>query len=600
MIEDYALIGNLSTAALVDRNGSIDWLCLPDFDSQACFAALLGSERNGRWRICPRSDQLEVQRQYRKHTLVLETTFTSPEGSVVLVDAMSRRSGNQDVLRVARGVQGCVPMQMNLLPTSDYGLILPRFMKISETSCAAIAGANQFLIHADVPIELSDRPEVCADFSIEAGQELCFSFTWAPSHLPQPRPPDVRASISGVETYWNEWSKHFNPVGDWSEFVLRSLITLRALTYDETGGFVAAPTTSLPEASGGDKNWDYRACWLRDGAFSLRASIDAGFKEEGEAWCRWLLRAVAGSPDKLQIVYGIHSERDLNIRELPWLSGYAGSRPVRTGNLASEQFQLDVYGQVLDILFQAREVGMNTGIDSWPLERALLDELLRRWRNPGAGIWESRTQDQQYTESKIMAWVALDRGIRSAENYGLPGNVQEWRRTRGEVHDEVCRAGFNPRINSFVQYYGGGTLDGSLLLAALFDFLPANDPRILGTVRAIEGHLLRDGLVLRYHSYGSGSVPAAHEGTFLPCSFWLVDNYVLQGRLTEARELFERLLGLCNDVGLLSEEYDVKNGCMAGNFPQALSHAALVTSAHNLNEALHRNHARSGRGEQFA
>ena len=585
MIEDYALIGSRGSAALVSKTGSIDWLCLPRFDSPACFTALLGSTKHGRWLITPTGQQPSVERQYRHGSTVLETTFAVGGGTVVLTDAMQRRDEHHDVLRHLKCTAGKVRIKFELILRSDFGLIVPRLKKLSGGCCQAITGPDKFLINSQVELELTDSAEICAQFSIEAGQELAFSLTWSPSYHENPPAPDVTNGIERETKRWQDWAKQFKPKGDYAEAELRSIVTLQALTDEQTGGFIAAATTSLPEQIGGDKNWDYRFCWLRDGAFSLRGLIDAGFTEDAKSWHKWLLRAVANSPDKMQIMYNIQGKRNLQERKLHWLPGYKDSRPVRDGNEASSQFQLDIFGQVLDIFYQARDAGVRIAEESWPLERALVEEVLKRWRNPDAGIWELRKQVQQFTESKVMAWVAVDRGIKSIERFGCDGPVEKWREARSEMHDAICRAGFNTKLNSFVQYFGGDSLDAALLLLPLFDFLPADDPRILGTVQAIEKNLLRDGLVVRYHNYGNAAKPKVQEGTFLACSFWLVDNYVRQGRKEEARELFERLLYLRNDVGLMSEEYDTQNGHMIGNYPQALTHAALIRSVHTLNEA---------------
>ncbi len=581
LIEDYALIGNRRTSGLVSRNGAIDWLCFPRFDSPACFAALLGDRDNGSWSIAPAAS-FHSKRRYRENTLILETDFSTSEGKVSLVDCMHHESGGHHVLRLVRGLRGNVPMRMELRLRGDYGSIQPAIRPVSHHRCEATAGPDRFTINSETSLTIGKKGEVCAEFSIGAAESIAFSLTGGPSYEPAPEPPDVRQSIAKVEEMWTQWASRYKGQSEWPREVLRSLITLQALTDERTGAIIAAPTTSLPEEIGGKKNWDYRYCWLRDGTFALRALIDAGFQQEAAAWRQWLLRAVAASPDKMQIMYGLAGERRLSECELSWLSGYEASKPVRVGNAASQQFQLDVYGEVLDILYQAREAGLAETEETWEFEQALIEQVEKEWRNPDAGLWEVRDDRQQFTESKVMAWVALDRAIRTVEHFGISGATEAWRRLRQDMHDEICRAGFNPQKNSFVQYFGGSTLDASLLLIPLMGFLPATDPRVVGTVAAIEKELLRDGLVLRYHTCGSGGKAPVSEGAFLACSFWLVDNYVRQNRCQEAIDLFERLLDLRNDVGLLSEEYDTTRGRMVGNFPQALSHAALVTSAHNL------------------
>jgi GH15 family glucan-1,4-alpha-glucosidase len=584
LIEDYALIGNNATAALVGRNGSIDWLSFPRFDSAACFAALLGSYENGHWTIEPKAERPTIQRRYRPGTLVLETEFSTPEGTVVLVDCMDLRGEHQDVLRLVRGVRGRVQMRMELVIRFEYGTVIPWVSRISEGVLSAVAGPDQITFSTPVPLRGEDL-KTRAEFVVEAGHEIPFSLTWCHSYGSDPALPDVASAVENVTRCWQKWSSKYKQPGPWSEAVLRSLITLKALTHDKTGGIVAAATTSLPEEIGGPRNWDYRFCWLRDSTFTLYALMEAGFIDEAKAWRDWLLRAVAGSPEQMQIMYGVAGERRLTEFVLPDLPGYEGSQPVRIGNAASEQLQLDVYGEVLDAFYQARRKGMSRLDVAWNLERALVKHIERIWTKPDDGIWEVRGKRRHFVHSKVMAWVAVDRAVRTMQEFGEDGPLESWMRLRADIHDEVCRFGFSQEIGSFVQYFGGKDLDASLLMLPLVGFLPPEDPRIQGTVAAIEKHLLKHGFVARYDTRTAvDGVPGA-EGVFLACSFWLVDNYVLQHRYDEARELFERLLAIRNDVGLLSEEYDPKERRQLGNFPQAFSHLALVNSAHNLGEA---------------
>jgi GH15 family glucan-1,4-alpha-glucosidase len=581
LIEDYALIGNNATTALVGRNGSIDWLAFPRFDSPACFAGLLGSYEDGHWTIEPKAERPGIQRRYRPGTLVLETEFSTGEGTVVLIDCMDRRGEHQDVLRMVRGMRGRVPMRMELAIRFEYGTVVPWVSRVSDNTLSAIAGPDQIAFTAPVPVRGEDL-KTRADFTVEEGQEIPFSLTWSRSYGPQPGPLDVSTAIQSVTRAWQKWSSKYKQTGPWTEAVLRSLITLKALTHHSTGGIVAAATTSLPEEIGGNRNWDYRFCWLRDSTFTLYALMEAGFIEEAKAWRDWLLRAVAGSPDQMQIMYGVAGERRLTEFELPALPGYEGSQPVRIGNAASEQFQLDVYGEVLDAFYQARRKGMERHEVAWNLERALVKHIERIWSKPDDGIWEVRGRRRHFVHSKVMAWVAVDRAVRTMQEFGDEGPLERWIRLRADIHDEVCRFGFSQELGSFVQYFGGKHLDASLLLLPLVGFLPPDDPRMSGTVAAIEKHLMNDGFVARYDTRTAvDGVPGA-EGVFLACSFWLVDNYVLQKRYDEARALFERLLAVRNDVGLLSEEYDPKERRQLGNFPQAFSHLALVNSAHNL------------------
>ena len=578
-IEDYALIGNCQTAALVGRDGSIDWLCAPRFDSAACFAALLGTPEHGRWLIAPAAES-RVTRCYRPGSLVLETTFETADGAVCVIDCMMRRDGVSEIARLVRGVRGRVAMRTELVARFEYGSVVPWVSRQDDGRLALVAGPNRLLL--DSPIELrGEDMRTRGDFAVAAGEEVGFTLSWSLSYRPPPSLLAAADAIADCDAFWAEWRQVFKPEGEWSDAVLRSLITLKALAHHETGGIVAAPTTSLPEQLGGPRNWDYRYCWLRDATFTLYALIHAGFLGEAQAWRGWLVRAVAGNPDDLQIMYGVAGERRLTEFEVPWLPGHAGSRPVRIGNAAAGQIQLDVYGEVLDALYVARQAGLEADDASWDLERALIAHLEKIWDQPDEGIWEVRGGRRQFTHSKVMAWVAFDRAVRSAEEFDMQAPLDRWRNVRDTIHQQVCDLGFNAARNSFVQYYGGDTLDASLLLIPLVGFLPADDPRVKATVTAIERELLRDGLVLRYDTgEGTDGLPPG-EGAFLACSFWLVDNYLLQGRYGDARKLFQHLLAARNDVGLLAEEYDPIGRRQLGNFPQAFSHLALINTAQN-------------------
>jgi GH15 family glucan-1,4-alpha-glucosidase len=585
LIEDYALIGNNATGALVGRNGSIDWLCFPRFDSAACFAALLGSPEEGHWSIAPRAAQPKVTRRYREGTLVLETEFSIPEGTAVLVDCMDRRGEYQDVVRLVRGVHGRVPMEMELAIRFEYGTVAPWVSRMEDGRLCAVAGPDRIVFAGPVELRGEDL-KTRAEFEVEEGQTVAFVLTWSHSFSPTPASPDAATVVDHVTHTGEKWSSKHTAKGPYKEAVLRSLLTLKALTHHETGGIVAAATTSLPEQIGGNRNWDYRFCWLRDAAYTLYALLESGFKDEAKAWQDWLLRAVAGSPDQMQIMYGLAGERRLTEFELPELPGYEGSQPVRIGNAASEQLQLDVYGEILDSAYLARRKGMQGNEAGWNLARAAVRHLETIWTKPDDGIWEIRGPRRHFVHSKVMVWVAVDRAVRIMQEFGGDGPLERWIRLRRDIHEEVCRLGFSRELNSFVQYYGSKELDASLLLLPLVGFLPPDDPRILGTITAIEKTLLRDGFVARYNTRSAVDGLAGDEGVFLACSFWLVDNYVLQHRDDEARALFERLLGLRNDVGLLAEEYDPKEHRQLGNFPQAFSHLALINSAHNLSEAV--------------
>jgi GH15 family glucan-1,4-alpha-glucosidase len=583
-IEDYALIGDCQTAALVGRDGSIDWLCWPRFDSPACFAALLGGPQHGRWRIAPRGEY-RVKRAYRRDTLVLETEFETAEGAVTLVDFMPVRGWHSDLVRMVVGRRGRVPMEMEGVLRFDYGASVPWVTyQPDRLGLRAIAGPDMAQLRSPVPLENRHRA-TCASFEAQAGQTLSFVLSYGPSHLELPLHLDARDALEQTERFWRDWISKCTDCAGWEEPVRRALITLKALTYAPTGGIVAAPTTSLPEKIGGVRNWDYRFCWLRDATLTLLALLDAGFLEEAGAWREWLVRAVAGSPEQLQVMYGVAGERRLSEWQLDWLPGYEGSRPVHCGNAASAQRQLDVFGEVIDALYQACKAGLAAHDAAWDMQRAMLGYLEREWVQPDHGLWEVRGPARHFTHSKVMCWVAFDRAIRMVEAFGLEGPVERWRELRGRIHADVCKRGYSEKRGCFVQSYGSEELDAALLLIPLTGFLPAMDARVLRTVKAIERELTVDGLVQRYVTHESVDGLPPGEGVFLACSFWLVDNLCLQGRLEEARALLTRLAGLCNDVGLLSEEYDPSARRFLGNFPQAFSHIALLDSAMNLSGA---------------
>jgi GH15 family glucan-1,4-alpha-glucosidase len=579
-IEDYALIGDCHTAALVSLDGSIDWLCWPRFDSPACFAALLGSADNGRWRVAPRGPISRIARRYRDNTLILETVFETDQGTAALIDFMPPEKNT--IVRIVEGRMGTVPMELDLALRFEYGSAIPWVTRLDHGSgLCAVAGPDQVVLHSDTHLHGRALTTV-SEFAVSAGERVCFALTHAPSHLPRPQPPDPLRALDETETGWTSWTGRCTYTGPWEAEVKRSLITLKALTYAPTGGIVAAPTTSLPEKIGGQRNWDYRYCWVRDATFTLLALMHAGYREEAQAWAAWLRRSVAGTPAQVQTLYGIAGERWLMEWEVPWLRGYEGSAPVRIGNAASAQLQLDVFGELMDALYQATTMGLARPSASWPFERAWAEHLEKLWQQPDESIWEVRGGAKNFTFSKVMAWVAMDRAIRSAERFGHSAPLERWRNVRDTIHRSVCEHGFNQEKNSFVQYYGGQAVDAALLLLPLVGFLPADDPRIKGTIAAVGRELMEDGLVLRYRTHETQDGLPPGEGVFLACSFWYVDNLVLQGRHQEAEEMFKRLLSLCNDVGLLAEEYDPAGRCHLGNFPQAFSHLALIHSAMNL------------------
>ncbi len=597
-IEDYAIIGDLETAALVERGGSIDWLCFPRFDSGACFAALLGDPDNGRWLLAPTAGGT-TSRRYRGDTLILETTWENDDGAVRVYDFMPPRDEAPDVVRIVEGIRGKVEMRSELTIRFDYGHVVPWVRRVDEAR-VAVAGPDGLCFRTRAKTR-GENMRTVSTFTVEEGERVPFVLTWFPSHGDLPRHGDAEDKLAATDAFWREWMSgcHAELPDEWRDVIVRSLIVLKALVYDPTGGIVAAPTTSLPEWIGGVRNWDYRYCWLRDATLTLLAFLHADYEEEARAWRTWLVRAVAGDPADIQVMYGVAGERRLTELELPWLAGYEASAPVRIGNAASEQLQLDVYGEVLDALYQARAHGLGFEKSAWALQKLLLDHLGQRWRTPDMGIWEIRGEPQHFVHSKVMAWVAFDRAVRTVEEQDLDGPVEQWRTLRDEIHADVCANGFDEELGSFVQSYGSKELDASLLLIPLVGFLPASDPKVRGTVAAIEKSLVVDGLVLRYRTHESqvdGLPPG--EGVFLPCSFWLVDCLELLGRSDEAVALFDRLVGLANDLGLLAEEYDPRSKRQLGNFPQAFTHLALVNSAFNvlphLPSPMHRRHAHHG------
>ena len=589
------MIGDLETAALVERGGSIDWLCFPRFDSGACFAALLGDPDNGRWLLAPTAGGT-TSRQYRGETLILETTWENDDGAVRVYDFMPPRDAAPNVVRIVEGIRGKVEMRSELVIRFDYGHIVPWLRRIDHAR-VAVAGPDGLCFRTDARTR-GENLRTISTFTVEAGQRVPFMLTWFPSHGDLPPATDAEDALASTDEFWREWvgSCEADIPDEWRAVILRSLVVLKALTYEPTGGIVAAPTTSLPEWIGGVRNWDYRYCWLRDATLTLLAFLHADYEEEARAWRTWLVRAVAGDPSDIQVMYGVAGERRLTELELPWLAGYEGSAPVRIGNAASEQLQIDVFGEVVDALYQARVHGLEFQKNPWDLQKVLLNHLEEIWRQPDEGIWEIRGERQHFVHSKVMAWVAFDRSVRSIEEHAVDGPLEHWRALRDEIHADVCAKGFDEELGSFVQSYGSKELDASLLLIPLVGFLPASDPKVRGTVEAIEKNLVVDGLVLRYRTQESdvdGLPPG--EGVFLPCSFWLVDCLELVGRSDEAVALFDRLVGLANDVGLLAEEFDPRSKRQLGNFPQAFTHLALVNSAFNvlphLPSPMHRRHA---------
>ncbi|OKO88435.1 glucoamylase [Bradyrhizobium sp. NAS80.1] len=582
-IEDYALIGDCETAALVGRNGSIDWLCWPAFDSDACFAAILGTHKNGRWLIAPSEDVTTTSRRYLGNTLILETRFETKGGTVALTDFMPPRGKASDIVRMVRGVSGTVKMRMQLIIRFGFGADIPWVRRIDH-SLLAICGQDMTVLRTPVETRGEDMTTV-ADFEVKAGEAVPFVLTYGPSHLDPPKPIDPEIALQQTEEFWQEWCGRCIRDGDYHDRIVRSLITLKALTFDPTGGIVAAPTTSLPEKLGGSRNWDYRFCWLRDATFTLLALMNAGYTDEALAWHNWLLRAAAGSPSNMQIMYGIWGQRRLLEWEAGWLDGYEGAQPVRVGNAAHAQLQLDVYGELIDAFHQSRMAKLKLDEESWALECAVLNHLAEVWDHPDHGIWERRGQPRHYVFSKVMTWVAFDRGIKSAETFGFKAPLLHWRTLREAIHRDVCNKGFDAQENAFVESYGSKLLDASVLLLPAVGFLPASDPRVRGTIAAVEKHIMRDGFVLRHDPREVSEEKQPIEGAFLACTLWLADAHVLSGDLGKAQMLLDRVVGIANDVGLLAEEYDSDARRQTGNFPQALTHIALINTAHNLSAA---------------
>jgi len=579
-IESYAVIGDCETAALVGLDGSIDWLCWPHFDSDACFARLLGSEDNGRWMLAPAGKVEKTTRKYRDHTLILETTFEADDFAVMLIDFMPVRGTNSDIVRIVKGIRGSAPMKMEMSLRFNYGATVP-WVTRSDGAIQAIAGPDLVVLRTTAPLTGEGLTTV-SEFTVNPGESVDFVMSYGPSHLHVPRAIDVSLAASETQRFWEKWAAASTYEGPYGDAVERSLITLKTLTYKPTGGIVAAVTTSLPEQLGGPRNWDYRYCWLRDATFTLLAFMHGGYYQEARAWQGWLLRAIAGSPDQVQIMYGIAGQRYLPEREITWLAGYEDSKPVRIGNAASEQLQLDIYGEVMAAFYQALNRLGKEGELSFAMLRAMVEHLETIWQEPDEGIWETRGGRQHFTYSKVMAWVAFDRAIKAAGLLHAGAPVERWQKVRTKIHDEICSQAYNEKLGSFVQSYGSEHLDASLLLMPMVGFLPAEDPRVRGTLKAIEGNLMSGGLVLRYNTEKVSDGLPPGEGVFLACSFWMVSALKLQGRDADAKKLFERVLALANDVGLLSEEYDTGAKRLVGNFPQALSHISLVNAAFNL------------------
>ena len=598
-IEDYAVIGDCETAALVGRDGSIDWLCWPRFDSGAVFARLLGAEANGFWTLQAASPNARISRHYRENSLILETNIETREGTATLIDFMPlRRNGASHLIRMIRGRSGKVAMQTKLAIRFDYGSIIPWVTRESDHSLRAVAGPDMVVLRSDIPVR-PDQFSHRADLTVAAGETVSFVLGYARSFVTPPEPIDAKEALEETAQAWTKWASPGTDKGRYSDAIVRSLITLKALTYRPTGGIVAAVTTSLPERIGGSRNWDYRFCWLRDATFTLLALMNSGFYDEAKDWRAWLRRAVAGDPAQVQIMYGLAGERRLDEWEVPWLPGYEGSKPVRIGNAAASQRQLDIFGEVMDVLYQSSAKGLSSPEQAaWDLQRKLIEHLEDVWQKPDQGLWEVRGPPRHFTHSKVMAWVAFDRAIKTVEEFEFDGPVDRWRAIRDHIHAEVCRKAYNKKRGAFVQSYGSTQLDASALLIPLVGFLPPSDHRVRSTVAEIGRHLMHDGFVLRYDTRRTRDGLKGREGAFLACSFWYADNLVLVGRPDEARELFERLLSLRNDVGLLAEEYDVPTGRMVGNFPQAFSHVALINTAHNLARAEKPAEQRSGRAPE--
>jgi GH15 family glucan-1,4-alpha-glucosidase len=583
-IEDYGLIGDCETAALVGRDGSIDWLCWPAFDSDACFAGLLGTSGNGRWLIAPAEEVERTSRRYWDYTLILETRFETANGIVAVTDFMPPRGNASDVVRLVRGIAGRVKLKMELVIRFGMGADIPWVRRTEDGALLAICGQDMMVLRTPVAVRGRDMTTV-ADFEVSEGEAIPFVMTYGPSHLPLPKPIDPAQALQDTEDFWIDWCSRCTYVGENRDLVMRSLITLKALTFAPTGGIVAAPTTSLPEKLGGSRNWDYRYCWLRDATFTLLALMNSGYTEEAAAWHSWLLRAAAGSPANMQIMYGIMGQRRLMEWEADWLTGYEGALPVRVGNAAHSQLQLDVYGELIDAFHQSRMTELKLDTESWGLECTVLEHLAEVWDHPDHGIWERRGSPRHYVSSKVMTWVAFDRGIKSAERFGFKAPLNSWRSLRETIHRDVCEKGFDSTLNTFVESYGSHLLDASILLLPSVGFLPASDPRVRGTLAAIERHMMRDGFVLRHDPRETSDERQPIEGAFLACTLWLADACVLAGEVDKAQKLFDRVVAVANDLGLLAEEFDSIAARQTGNFPQALTHIALVNTAHNLSDA---------------
>jgi GH15 family glucan-1,4-alpha-glucosidase len=590
-IEDYAIVGDLQTVALIGHSGSVDWLCFPRFDSGSVFSALLGSSDHGRWLIAPISGGHATEWRYREDTLILESEWQTATGRVRLIDFMPQRETTPDIVRIVECLEGQVEMRTELVMRFDYGSVVPWVRRTDDQTLVAIAGPDGLVLRTPVMLDPEAMTHT-ADFIVREGDRVPFVLTWFPSSEHPPEPVDPEEALASTEQIWRDWMAGCRYEGEYKEAVHRSLIVLKALTYEPTGAIVAAPTTSLPERIGGVRNWDYRFSWLRDATFTLYALMNAGFNDEALAWRNWLLRAVAGDPASMQILYGVAGERRIPEFELDWLPGYAGSRPVRVGNAAHEQFQLDTYGEMMDALHEARRHGLARDDHAWALQRNVMKFLESAWDQPDEGIWEVRGPRRHFTHSKVLAWVAFDRAVEAVERWDRPGPVERWRQIRAEIHDEVCREGFNVELNSFTQVYGSDELDASTLLIPLLGFLPPEDPRVIGTVDAIQRELTRDGFVERYHTHEVDDGLPTGEGVFLPCSFWLVDALLMLERDDEAQALFEKLIAVSNDLGLLSEEYDPSAKRLLGNFPQAFTHVGLVNSAYNLSKHVGPGHQR--------
>ena len=584
-IEDYGLIGDCETAALVGRDGSIDWLCWPAFDSDACFAALLGTSKEGRWLIAPTEKIAKTTRRYWGDTLILETRFETETGTVVVIDFMPPRGKASDIVRLVRGVRGRTKLRMELVIRFGFGTDIP-WVKQSEdgSGILAICGPDMAVLRTPIKTRGEDMTTV-AEFEVGEGETVPFVLTYGPSHLDVPEAIDPEQALQDTRDFWTEWSGRCTYQGESRDLVMRSLITLKALTYKPTGGIIAAPTTSLPEILGGAKNWDYRFCWLRDATFTLLALMNSGYTEEASCWHAWLLRAVAGAPAHMQIMYGIKGQRRLLEWEADWLPGYEGAQPVRVGNAAHAQLQLDVYGELMDAFHQARVAKLELDETTWDLECKVLEHLAEIWNRPDSGIWERRGDGKHYVSSKVMTWVAFDRAVKSAEKFGFEAPLEHWRSLRDTIHRDVCEKGFDRKLNSFVESYGSQLLDASILLLPAVGFLPGDDPRVLGTLAAIEKHMIRDGFVLRHDRREPADQNQPIEGAFLACTLWLADAYVLAGETDRAQALFDRVVAIANDLGLLAEEFDTAAGRQTGNFPQALTHIALINTAHNLSDA---------------